>query len=316
MSADGPPASPHRYLREPSAEARRGVLAAVLAAAIWGTVFPISKLVMTEIPPVTLVALRMLISSLTLFVWLAARRQPLFLPRSAVRNVVLMAVIGNAFSIVAQFKGTALAGAALGSLVTTASPLVTVAAFALLGHEKVRVRAWLGLGVAMLGVWLLSGSGGAANAAGVWWLLAAAVSWGLMGVVGGVAARTHDPALLTAWASLIAACLLGILSPLELARQPLGALTPGALLGLLYLGTVSTAGAFALWVYGVARAGAVKTTLAFFAQPVIGATIGAVVLGELLGPRFVAGSVLIVIGVFVTQGSARLRRALGERITT
>ncbi|HEX2865156.1 MAG TPA: DMT family transporter [Deinococcales bacterium] len=309
-------ASPSPALGSPapsrSADVRRGTLAAVLAAAIWGTVFPISKLVMTEVPPVTLVAARMLLAAATLFAWQALRGRPLALPRGAWREVFLMAVIGNAFSIVAQFKGTALAGAAVGSLVTTASPLVTVVVFALCGHEEVRGRAWAGLALAMLGVWGLSGSGGAGSPAGLWWLVAAAVSWGLLGVVGGRAARSHDPALLTAWASLLAAVALAPIAPFELRATPLGALTPGVWWGLAYLGTVSTAGAFALWVYGVAEAGAVRTTLAFFAQPLIGAALGALALGEPFGWRSLGGSLLLAAGVWLAQARSETRVSRAE----
>ena len=103
----------------------QGVLAAVLASAIWGGMYVVSRVVLEVIPPITLVCIRMLVSSLFILGFLIVRGQNWRLPREIWGRVLAMGLIGNALSITAQFQGTHLAGAALGSLITTASPLVT-----------------------------------------------------------------------------------------------------------------------------------------------------------------------------------------------
>ena len=262
--------------------------------------YVISKVVLGVIPPLTLVSVRMLISALAILGFLALRGQHWRLPRAIWGRVILMGLVGNAFSITAQFIGTDLAGAALGSLVTTASPLVTVALSAVLGLERVPPRAWFGLGLGLLGVYVLSGSSGG-NLAGILWLVLAAVSWGMLGLIGGQVVQRYDAALVTGWASAVACVATAVLVPWELASRPLGAITPGIVAGVLYIGVISTAVAFACWVYGVARAGSVLSGIAFFAQPMVGALLGWALLGETLGPAFAMAAGLLLVGGWLAR---------------
>ena len=281
-------------------DVRRGLLAGLLAASIWGGMYVVSKVVLEVIPPITLVALRMGVAFVCMVLWLRLLGRDWRLPRKLWAPVAAMGLVGYALSITAQFIGTGLAGAALGSLITTASPLVTVALAAWLRIEKVSVRAWIGLGMALGGVWVLSGSEGA-NLAGVLWLIVAALTWGLLGLIGAQTVRQHDPALVSAWASLVGGVALLALVPGELARAPIGAVGLGTVAGILYLGVVSTAVAFTLWVYAVAKAGSVLSGIAFFAQPAVGGLLGWALLGEPLGLTFLAGALLLFVGALVAR---------------
>lgn len=283
-------------------DVRRGLLAGLLAASIWGGMYVVSKVVLEVIPPITLVALRMGVAFVCMVLWLRLLGRDWRLPRKLWAPVTAMGLIGYALSITAQFIGTGLAGAALGSLITTASPLVTVALAALFRIEKVSARAWIGLGIALGGVWVLSGSANA-NLAGVLWLIVAAVTWGILGLIGAQTVRQHDPALVSAWASLVGGVALLALVPGELARAPIGEINLGTVAGVLYLGVVSTAVAFTFWVYAVAKAGSVLSGIAFFAQPVVGGLLGWALLGEPLGLSFFLGAALLFIGALVARPS-------------
>jgi drug/metabolite transporter (DMT)-like permease len=278
-----------------------GVIAAMTASAIWGGMYVISRVVLEVIPPLTLVTIRMGISFAVIMLWLRLRGQDWRLPREVWGRVIAMGLVGNAFSITAQFQGTALAGAALGSLITTASPLVTVALSSLLGHEKVTWRAWAGLGLGLVGVLLLSSGGTGSNLIGILWLIAAAVSWGTLGLIGGRVVNKFDAATVTAWASLVGGIATAFLIPWELSSNPIGTITPGVMVGVLYIGVISTAVAFAAWVYGVSRAGSVLSGIAFFAQPAVGSLLGAVLLGEPLGWAFALAAVLLFVGGVIAR---------------
>lgn len=278
-----------------------GVIAALLASAIWGGMYVVSRVVLGVVPPITLVMIRMVIAFVALIAYQSLRGQDWRLPRAVWGRVLAMGLVGNAFSITAQFMGTSLAGAALGSLITTASPLVTVALSSALGHERVTWRAWAGLGLGLFGVLLLSGGSSGANLAGILWLLAAAVSWGTLGLIGGRVVDRYDAATVTAWASLVGGITTACLVPWELSFRTIGTLTPGVILGILYIGVVSTAVAFAAWVYGVSRAGSVLSGIAFFAQPVVGSLLGALLLGEVLGPAFALAAVLLFVGGLIAR---------------
>lgn len=295
-------------IQQPSTDLTRGIGAAVLASSIWGGMYVISRIVLGVIPPITLVCIRMLVSLLAMFIFLRIRNLEWRLPREIWTRVLLMGIVGYTISISAQFIGTKLAGAALGSLITTASPLVTVALSAFLKLERVNARAWFGLGLGLLGVVLTSTGSSDTNPLGILALIVAAVSWGVLGLIGGQVVSKHDPMAVTAWASAIGFFGTLIIVPFELISNTIGTITPGILLGILYLGVVSTAIAFAAWVYGVSRAGSVLSGIAFFAQPIVGSLLGFLLLHEQLGWNFAAAAILLFAGAILARPEPRETR--------
>jgi drug/metabolite transporter (DMT)-like permease len=81
------------------------------------------------------------------------------------------------------------------------------------------------------------------------------------------------------------------------------ALDAGLISGVLYLGLVSTALAAFLWNWAFEHLEAGLASLTFFAQPLVGAALGAVFLGERLTPLFLLGASLILFALWV--GSRR-----------
>jgi drug/metabolite transporter (DMT)-like permease len=295
------------YLGEVT-ESQKGVLAALIASAIWGGMYAISRVVLEVIPPIPLVMLRMTISAVVILgLYAFVLRRTVRIPREAWPRVAAMGMVGYVISISAQFLGTKLAGAALGSLITTASPLFTVVIAAMLGLEKIATRAWLGLGVGLGAIYLLSNVEEGSSFAGVLWLLLASVTWGILGVIGGQTVSKLDAFVVTGWASLIGAIGTAALLPLETAPIRWELINLPIVLGVLYLGVVSTAVAFALWVYGVSRAGSVLSGIAFFAQPIVGSLLGALLLGEQLGSNFAIAAVLLVIAAWLARPKAAPR---------
>jgi drug/metabolite transporter (DMT)-like permease len=77
--------------------------------------------------------------------------------------------------------------------------------------------------------------------------------------------------------------------------------TPGLAVAVFYLGVVSTALAWYLWYKGMERVDAGTVSVAFFAQPVVGVGLGALLLGERVGPLFLAGGVVMAAGVYLVS---------------
>ena len=77
------------------------------------------------------------------------------------------------------------------------------------------------------------------------------------------------------------------------------AINAGVILGVLYLGIVSTALAMYLWNYALAKLDAGIVSLLFFAQPIVGASLGVIFLGEVLGIGFWVGGALISAGLLL-----------------
>ena len=286
-----------------------GAACALLATAIWGGVFVVSKLVLDYVPPVTLVAIRYAIALAVLWP-LLARSGHSPVARSDLPELAVIGVVGFAISIVAQFAGTRLSTAANGALITTATPaLVVLFAYPILG-EALSLRRGLGLALATLGVLVVADPRTARFSPdlvlGNTLLVVAAVTWALYSVLVKRAARRHSVLTVTTYAAVFGLLATALAAPVELSIVGLpSAIPPLVVLGILYIGVVSTAGAFYLWNKGLALLDASTAAVMFFAQPVVGSLLGWLVLGETLGPAFFLGGALIVAGVAVVSTERR-----------
>lgn len=93
-------------------------------------------------------------------------------------------------------------------------------------------------------------------------------------------------------------------SGIELRLQGMGRPTGGDLLGLLDLGGVASALAFALWAFGLRHLEAGQAAIFANLNPLVGVVVAAPYLGERVSPIQVGGS-LILVGVFLaTRPSA------------
>lgn len=293
----------------------RGALAASLAAAIWGGMYVVSRLVLGVIPPLTLLVIRFLVALPALWIWhgLTERRAVgwRWPSRRAWLDLAVIGGVGYCLSLAAQFGGTAQGGASAGAIITSATPAF-VALFAwLLLRERPTLRQALGLALAFGGVLLVvdAGRGAATDGArnpnalfGGALLVIAAVTWALYSVLVRRAGQAHGLSTLTI---TLGATVVGLmfdlpLAGIELTGMTIGPITPLIVLGVLYLGLVSTALAFHLWNLGFKLLDANTAALCFFAQPVVGATLGVLLLGEPLSFGLALGATLILGGALVS----------------
>ena len=277
-----------------------GPVCLILAASIWGGMYVVSKIVLEVIPPLELVWIRYLIALVTLFACGLATRASWKIERRDLGLILAIGVIGYALSVTAQFFGTKLSSAQMGAVITSATPAFMVVFARFLLKEKVTWQKALSVCLATIGVLLIVGGGdlGWSNPLGGMVLIVAALTWALMSVLVKRVPSHYPQLVVTTYAILIAAV---VMTPMAAGQiQDIDwdqLLQPTVLLGVLYLGTVSTAGAFFLWNKGLQLVEAGSGGLYFFFQPLVGTLLGWLILGEQVGLLFWIGSALILTGV-------------------
>lgn len=282
-----------------------GLLSGLGAAAIWGGMYVVSKVVLEVIPPFALITLRLLLGILVLWA-IVARQGGIGFTRRQLLQVVAVGLVGYGVSLGFQFVGTKLSTASNGALVTSATPAFVLLFAALLLGEPVTRRRLLALAVSTLGVLAVIDPRAAQLSPELFWgnlsLVAAAVTWALYSVLIRKVTRNLDTlrvSLVAFWGGLLVAVPAGAW---EVGAQGVGAITPGIIGGILFLGIIATALAMFLWNNAFATLEAGVASLTFFAQPVVGATLGAIFLNERLTPLFLLGGALIGLGLWLAAG--------------
>jgi drug/metabolite transporter (DMT)-like permease len=294
----------------------RGTIYGLAAAAIWGGMYVVSDVVLTTIPPFTLLSIR-LIMGIAVLGFLLARRGDRLPPRHDLLRLLGVGLVGFGISVGAQFVGTDKSTAVNGTLITSASPAFILIFAALLLREKLSPQRIAAVALATVGVIVIidlaNAQFGSDTFLGDVALAGAALTWGLYSVLVRQVSATYDTLVVSVWGFIGGLCLTAPAAAVELTQRPIGEITPGVVLGVLYLGVVSTAGAMWMWNRAFALVDASVASLFFFAQPLVGTLLSVVLLNQRMTPTLWLGSALIVGGVLLSLYRVRGTRDLMQR---
>jgi len=294
-------------LTEPPYAATRGTYAKLVAVpAIWGGTFIAGRILALAMPAAVGSLLRFVVAVLALLAaawWLEGG-----LPRLTRRQLIGTLLLGatGIFAYNLFFLGAlARLPASRTSLIIALNPVVTIAAASLLLGERMSARRWLGVAVALAGVWIVVsrgdvfGSVGGAVGLGELLMFGGVCSWAAYTLIGRRVLEGLTPLAATTWASLWGVALLAIAAVPHVRNVGTGDLTLPVVLSVLYLGVLGTAVGFVWYYQAVQRLGASRTVIFNNLVPVFGATFGVLLLGEPLLPSMLLGGAIAVAGVML-----------------
>jgi drug/metabolite transporter (DMT)-like permease len=273
--------------------------------------YVVSDVILNTIPPFTLLSIRLIMAAAILGGLLLARRRAFQLTARGWLGLLAVGFVGFGVSVGAQFVGTDRSTAVNGALITSASPAFILVFAALILRERLTALRILAVVLASIGVVVIVNPANAdfslITFTGDIALAAAALTWGLYSVLVRLVSARHDTLLVSAVALMGGLLLTLPASMLELQSRPIGAVDGGTILGILYLGVISTAAAMWMWNRAFALVDASIASLFFFAQPLVGTLLGVALLGQAMTEGLWIGSALIILGVLVSMASARER---------
>lgn len=290
---------------------QRGLIYGLTAAAIWGGMYVVSDEVLRIIPPFTLLSIRLSLGVITLLIILALRPAPNTSivstasekpPQQRRTAFLFVGLLGFGISVGAQFVGTDLSDAVNGALITSASPAFILLFAALILREKLTLLNIAAVALATIGVVIIidptqadfSSDAFVGNMA----LVIAALTWGLFSVLSRRVGRQQDTLIVTLYGFAGGLFLTIPAAVIELQQRPIGTIEFSTILGILYLGIISTAGAMWLWNRAFALVDASTASLTFFAQPLVGALLASAI-GQVITPALLVGGLLIGVGVLL-----------------
>lgn len=287
-------------------DARDWSLLAVLSI-LWGGSFFFNGAALRELPPLTLVFLRVALGAAMLLPLLRAQGISLPWGMTGWRPFVLIGLLNNVIPFSLIVIGQTFIPSGLASILNATTPLFTVLVMAAAGEEALQVRRVAGVVLGVAGVIILRGWGLEARPGqglGILLCLCAALSYGFAALAARRLLKDSAP-LGTATCQLMASTVMmaivaGVVErPWHLAVP--GVATWSAVLGLAAL---STALAYIVFFQVVRRSGASNVMLVTLLIPVTAILLGWLVLGEPISTREIAGAVVIGSALLVIDGRA------------
>lgn len=286
----------------------------VALSVLWGGSFFFVAVAVREIPPLTLVTLRVAIAAAALLIVLRALGIALPRTRAVALACLGMGLLNNAlpFALIVWAQQHVASG--LASILNATTPLFAVLVAHALTEEKATPARLAGVATGFAGVVLMLGPDMLRGLTAAGWaataILGGTLSYALAGIWGRRFRALGVPPLGAAAGQTVASTALML--PLALVldapwtlQRPSGA----ALLATLGLGLLSTALAYWLYFRILEAAGPVNLLLVTLLIPVTAILLGTLVLGEALTVRQLLGMTTIAAGLAVLDG--RLLAALG-----
>lgn len=290
---------------EPGRQASGGALAALgLLTLIWGLSVPMMKLGLRDMPAPALVSLRYLVAAPCFAILLRGRK----LPRPGqLARMAALGLFGVDAGQYAQMAGVRLCTASVATMITAIIPVLTVLLASLRLRQRVRPAHVAGFALALGGIAVAvfaPGAAGASAPAGeVLVLLSCFCIAGYYVFSVEVAARAGVVAT-AAWSTIFAAAGL---VPVALWTVPEAAfrLTPRVMFVALYLGLLVTVLGIWIWLRALERLPVRIAGASQYGQPLVGIAASAVMFADPVGPRFLAGTALVLGGIALSALPAR-----------
>ena len=279
----------------------------VMVAALWGGTFIAGRIVAQSLPLMTAAFSRFFVASILLVI--VAVKMEGKLPRLDREQIWLTAILGFTGIFlynICFFGALARVPAGRTSLFVSLTPIVTAVLAGLIFSERLGVRRWVGIAVALIGAIvvitrgdLIEGITDISKSLGLGELmmLGAVLSWATYTLISRKVLETLSPIVATTYGTLWGFVFLSIAAVGEFKDIDWMLLDWHVWTSVFYLGAFGTVLAFIWYYQGIQTVGPSRTAIFTNLVPAFGVLFSAVLLGEPILISMVVGGFIAVLGV-------------------
>jgi drug/metabolite transporter (DMT)-like permease len=297
--------------------------ALIATVLIWASSFAVIKLGLQEINPYFLAFIRAFIAAGFLVAIIVVRGELAAFLRYVARNwkaLGVLGLIGIALFDVLQNVGIHHTSSALAGVLLNTNPLfITVFSAIFLGEVITRNKV-LGLFLGFVGMCLVVFDGQDLRSVvesqtflGNALVILSAVTWAVYSILNKHALTDGSPLHLTA-----ASYIFGTVFSLPLIYffdvKPLFSVSSGSWGIILYLGAVASGATFFLWSFALSKMEASRASVFLFMIPVVAIVIGWAFLAEQISTSTIFGSVLVLVGIYLSEKPQRAEAAVSSSV--
>jgi drug/metabolite transporter (DMT)-like permease len=280
----------------------------VCVPAIWGGTFVAAKYVLASLTPLMGSFARYVVAVAALLV--AAFALERGLPRLSRSQWIGTFVLGalGVFAYNLFFMGAVhRLPASRAALIIALNPVITIVISAFVFRDKLRPHRWVGIVVALIGVWIVVSHGEVMSVAsagvglGELMMLCAVISWALYTVIGRKLLVGLSPLAATNYAAIWGTLLLALVAAPHISELTADQFGWKVIVALVYLGVLGTALAFVWYYISIKKLGTAITSIFTNLVPVFGVLISVLLLGEPLLVSMLIGGAVAIAGVMMVS---------------
>ena len=276
---------------------RSPALALVAVTAVWGSTFVVVKDAIEQMPVTDFLTWRFALAALVMLV-IRPRSVAALGPRGRRAGLVIGLALGSGYLL--QTLGLETTSASVSGFITGMFVVLTPLGAAVLLRQRVAPAAWAAVGLATVGLGLLS-------------LKGFAIGGGELLTLGCAAAFALHIVSLGRWAGSYDAFGLAVVQLLTTAGLCAAVAVPGGLAlppadvwpALLLCAVAATAVAFVVQTWAQAHLTPTRAAVIMTMEPVFAGVFAVVVADEVLGPRVLVGAALVLAAMLLVEVGPR-----------
>ncbi len=279
----------------------------LMVAVVWGTTYLGIRVAVETIPAWYITSVRQGLAALLIFIFLFYKKQLAWIGWENFKlqfvPAVLMIVIANGFTTIAE--KTVPSG--LTSILSALSPLVVFLGSTMIGLQKPTFKGFIGVFIGFLGVVFIfrDGLGDILDPnykIGILFLSIAILSWS----IGTIYTKLHvhksnTIALNLLYQFSVAAVIQFVLALIFNPNVDFSTWSSRSIFATLYLAVFGSVVAFFCYHYAIKRVSAIQVSVLNYINTIIAVFLGWLLLNEVIKLDFVIATILIILGVFITN---------------
>lgn len=277
------------------------LVSALAGIFLWSTSFVVTKLAYDTFPPLTLGVCRFVIASAALTIILAVKKGFMLPPLRDIARLSLSGFLGITLYFTMENIGVKMTSASSAALIVASYPAITIFLERLIYGTAIPAVRWLGILLAIGGVYLVSVSGLRGDAGNAFWgnilLAATGLVWAAYSFVTRSVVNRYPAGVVSFYQTIAGTIAFLPLALLERGEWKMPtAFSFGA---LAYLGLLCSVAAFVLYNNSLRRLSAGTVVTLMNLVPVIGVALSVLVLGEEIHAMQIVGGIVVISGVCI-----------------
>ncbi len=275
---------------------------------IWGSNFSVVKVALRDFPEIPFNAMRLLIGSAVFLgaIWWNrdSKQQQAPLTRTDWIQLVFLGAVGTFLYQLCFVGGVRRTSVANGSLIVGISPIVISLMSAMAGHERIKPVRWVGVFLALAGLYLIVGQGAELSAEtllGDALMMGGVLCWATYSVASQPILRRHSALTVigltfSMGGALYVVAMTPILTTVDwsaISLQSWGLMLASTLLALNL--------SYFIWYTGLKKLGGSRTSVYSYLTPIVAMVVAAIWLAEPVSANQVAGAGAVFAGLLITR---------------